>query len=530
MVQCGRLNLHVSEQKYELPEDLPDYRRKFRDFLLRQASPFLAGDLATRFAQTEPNSSERRALFAPLIPVDRLYRCDQGDPVVNHVQTVLGATLYFRCAQLAPQQLLEFVLAYDDGSRVPFDEWSEGQKFAFYVATLLQLAMPAIVLIDEIENHLHPAYMTQLLGSLRQRPMQALLVTHHPHVIFSELVDRVFYVERTAAAMRDPPAELAYDKHRDRHPPIRRIVSLEDKFSRITYTYRLFDRHDNRLLQLASQLQNESELELCRAVDEAFAYPPVGPTSGPAPDTQTQQLARRIADLSSPSTASQFSILDLGAGIGRIARELEKLPRRTDGVRWMLWEPNLQYREALRTIVATAKAPSVVLGNIAEVPDASVNLTLIANVLHELTPEEAADLLRTAVQKMHPHDGGLVVLELYPLLAAERYAVPYPEGVLFDILVDAGLSADTVRFAIRGGLANAYCVLARPIDSLALPGKEVFLKLIKKAWKKMEKDALIQYSNRRNVQSFEDYRQVLQQMTTIASVGAWRAGVWRQQK
>ena len=131
MVQCGRLNLHIAESRYELPDDLPDYRLRFRNFLLRQVAKHLGSDVVAQFESTKPNDPSRRQLFAGLEPVERLYLCDRSDSLVRRLEEVLGATLYFRCAQVTPQQMLEWVLAYDDGTMVPFDEWSDGQKFNF---------------------------------------------------------------------------------------------------------------------------------------------------------------------------------------------------------------------------------------------------------------------------------------------------------------------------------------------------------------------------------------------------------------
>jgi ABC-type multidrug transport system ATPase subunit len=526
MVQCGRLNLHLAESRYELPDDLPDYRRRFRNFLLRQASRHLGSDLVAQFEKTKPNDVSRRQLFAGLEPVERLYLCDRSDALVRRLEEVLGATLYFRCSQSTPQQMLEWVLAYDDDTMVPFDEWSDGQKFNFYAGTLLELSRPDIVLIDEIENHLHPAYITRLLETLRSRRLQAIIVTHHPHVIFSELVDTVFYLERRATALIDPPNELKYLKHRDRRAPSRRAVSLADDFEKISYTYRLFDQHDNQLMRMAIQLEGEADLSFYRAVAEVCCYPPVAASVRGTPDTQTVQLAERITDLLE-GVGGPVRILDLGAGIGRSAQELSKVPsHKTGHVQWFCWEPNKEYRIQLRTTLAATGLDHRVLDSLDEI-DGQMHLCLLANVLHELVPEDAADVLHTAVRKLDPRLGSIVVLELYPLLAAEKYAAPYPESVLLDVFIKAGMSADVVRFSVRGGLASAYCILARPLDPNDLPSREMLETAFKQAWDQLEKQALAQYSNRRAVRTFNQYRQLLQQMTTIASIGAWRQRLWR---
>jgi energy-coupling factor transporter ATP-binding protein EcfA2 len=529
MGQCGTVNLHTLERKLDLPNDLPDYRRRFRDFFLRQVGCHLGGSFVERFYATKPDSGERRLLFEPIEPIGCLYLCDQRDALVRRMQEVLGASLYFRCSQKAPQQILEFVLAYDDGSRVPFDEWSSGQKFNFYAGTLLALTKPDIVLLDEIENHLHPAYITRLLEALREGPRQSVLVTHHPHVIFSELVDAVFYMERSTVALPDPPIRLAYDKHRDKHSPTRRILALEDQFERISHAYKLFDSHDNQLMKLAVQLEGEAELMLCREITRLFTYPPMPSSARKLPDTQGFQLAQRVRDLLDPrGRECPLTILDCGAGLGRLAHELEKIPAgHQSTLEWIFWEPSTQFRQKLRAGLEGTSLKCRVLEALEEVPSNSVSLCLLCNVLHELTVEDAARLLSTAADKMLGNDGALVVMEIYPLLSAEKYAVPYPEQALLGILDSAGMSADSMRFPVGAGLASAYCLMARAVDLAKARDVDTWATAIQSAWDLLERQALSQYSNRRSIQSFVQYRDLLQQMTTIASIGAWRNHLWR---
>lgn len=528
MDQCGTLNVHALERKFDLPSDLPDYRRRFRDFILRQVACHLGKDFVVSFYSTTPESKERRLLFDPLEPLTRMYLCDQKDALIRHMQEILGGTIYFRCSQKEPQQNLQFMLAYEDGRRVPFDEWSDGQKFNFYAGTLLALAEPEIVLIDEIENHLHPAYITRLLEMLREKPRQSILVTHHPHVIFSELSDAVFYMEQFGAGLSEPPSELRYEKLRDNLAPKRRIVSLEDQFDKISHTYRLFDNHDNQLMRLAVQLEDEAELVLCRALTGLFSYPPVQESRKKLPDTQAFQLLQRIRDLVGATRDRVVTLLDCGAGLGRLAHELEKVPQVHEGaLEWLFWEPNTAYRLKLQDSLKTTHLRYRVLEALNGALSNSVDLCLLCNVLHELTIDEAAYLLATAVDKIFVKNGALVIMELYPLLSAEQYAVPYPETILLDVVLEAGMSADIVRFPVRNGLANAYCIMAHPVNFDKAMSVEIWTGALKTAWERLESQALANYSNRRNIQSFGQYRDMLQQMTTIASIGAWRKGLWK---
>lgn len=50
---------------------------------------------------------------------------------------------------------------------------------------------------------------------------------------------------------------------------------------------------------------------------------------------------------------------------------------------------------------------------------------------------------------------------------------------------------------------------------------------IENVWDRVLRSALSSYDSLRSVQSSADYRAALQDLTTVASVNAWKAGYWR---
>lgn len=389
------------------------------------------------------NGSLRRQIASKLAVESTIYLCDQSDPAVATLQEMFGATLYVRRAQT---EQFDFALVYGDQRKVPYAEWSDGQQACFYLLTLVLLSKPDIVLLDEIENHLHPAYITKVLGFLKVHVGQSIVTTHHPHVIFSELADKVVYLEVSLPPrMSAPPASLAYEKHMYQKIPDRKAVSLDDDSARVTHAYKLFDLQDSQLLKQAARIVNVTEIQFYSSLSEIFTQDVAQPKKGLFMDRQSSQLAARFRDFVSVSELQTVRVLDLGAGLGRVARELGKLSQWQIGaaISWVCWEPNIDRRKLLAKVLIDAGLSAEAPDSLETLPDRHFHLCVLTNVLHELTPEAFARLLCLADAKTDHSVGGIVVDELYPLLHAEKYAVPYPETTLREIFMSCGLNTSS---------------------------------------------------------------------------------------
>lgn len=91
---------------------------------------------------------------------------------------------------------MEFVLLAPDGRITTQSKWSDGQKSVFYLLLNLYYQNSGVIILDKIENHLHPTYISKILSIIRQSGRQCIVSTHHPHVIFSEYVDQIYYIEK----------------------------------------------------------------------------------------------------------------------------------------------------------------------------------------------------------------------------------------------------------------------------------------------------------------------------------------------
>lgn len=510
----------VRADKIGHPRDIPNYRPAAQSLLLDVMEEHAAPGFRDRW--DHETTDARKALLDIFPPVNRLFRCRQDHPAILALQELIGGTLYFRRANAGNQILFEFLLTYDDAGPVPFGQWSDGQKMMFLAGLLLQSQATDVVLIDEIENHLHPERITCFLSLIKKARVQGIISTHHPHVMFSEIVDRVYFVEQLCKPLAKPPKELLRDKPHESVIPERRFIELRDDFARIEHLYRLFDQHDQQLLRLSSRIEAEVDIGLYEELARAFTHNPIPASSAPRPDLQTGQLAKALRDVPHDEL-HPVRILDLGAGLGRVAKELSKIARYTD-VEWECWEPNPTTRGTLREELAATTIRHHVPDDISEVPDGTVAVTLLSNVLHEITPESIGKLLFSAARKIHPEHGRVIILELYPLLAVEYYAVPYERADLTDILAASGFTFEVQSYSLRGRLTTATCIVAqprRPIDS-----NEV-ARAVMAQWDRMRRRSLGFWANKGAVRSFDDYKDVLQHMTTIASISAHDAGLWR---
>jgi ubiquinone/menaquinone biosynthesis C-methylase UbiE len=120
------------------------------------------------------------------------------------------------------------------------------------------------------------------------------------------------------------------------------------------------------------------------------------------------------------------------------------------------------------------------------VADGSFDLSVISNVLHELNPHDGAQLLTAAARLTRP-SGGIVILELYPLLHPEAYAVPYEAADLLDLLRCAGFVGQSGDLAIKSG-ARAYWVWAE--SRLAEISVATAQKCIEDTWDRLAERSL----------------------------------------
>lgn len=529
--KIGVVNLEQRQSGLALPQPLGDYRRTGLALLAAQMASHLEGVAPENAATRLLEPAVRDQIAARFPPERHIFRCRADDPTIARLESILEGDLYFRCAKRSTGNWqFEFVLLDENGNSVPFEEWSEGQRACFYLLASLAQVQPDIVLFDELENHLHPAYMSHVLDALRDAPVQSIIATHHPHLIFSRFADRVFLIETRRPGRRpSPPPTFPYSKRHAEQPFQRRARPLEDELARISAAYGLFAEHDNLLLRQTLDARSHASLALIAALQSLFAPTPEGPTRRPFPDAQTEQLANLLRRAPRPREANRdLALLDLGAGLGRQLVEFGKLSawQLATPVRWTCFEPIPTLRRQLEERFPGHDRPPIV-GDLSELGSERFTFCLLANVIHELTPPELVAYLGAADARADHEHGGIVVLEVYPLLRPEGFAVPLTEGLTLDLLNGSGLSADSTRISIRRPGVTAYCVLARRRDPSVPLNVDHLDAAISTAWQQTLERALDAYSFREPPRTLEAHQSLLSNLATIASISAWREGRWR---
>lgn len=190
------LSKHKGRQPAELADDADELERALHDFD-RLSEPFYGYRL----------SVDKRCNPGDLIrwmAVERRNELDEDDssPALRLVYQAIEAMLPEIASARYSTKLRTLVLKYQSGERHTFNELSDGYRNVVAIAADLaikaamlnpQLAeralelTPGVVLIDELDLHLHPKWQRRVIGDLRRTfPMlQFICTTHSPFLIQS---------------------------------------------------------------------------------------------------------------------------------------------------------------------------------------------------------------------------------------------------------------------------------------------------------------------------------------------------------
>lgn len=515
--------IDVSNENYVLPADIPAYKQVVSEFLFEQLIGHVQLLPDATLERWLSNKDLRLSMIAQLETENKLYQCSRADSTIQLIERYLSGILYFR---KPTENQLEFVLLNHHNVIVPFLEWSEGQQTLFFLLLLIDKIRPDILLVDEIENNLHPKYITDLLLTIKGLVPQTVLTTHHPHVIFSRLVDKVIYIEVKHQEQKAHKV-LSYDtKLQWQDPPHRVVKTLDDDFSKITAIYKLFHQEDQLLLKQATFISSETDLLFYNALMKIFSIDILEAANKFFPDRQTQTVLNALKSLSKGQGATPIRIIDFGAGFGRLLQEIKKTNVGATGTmpEWICWEPFEAVRKSLKKNVESLGLNVIVPDQLSHIENSSCDVSIIGNVLHELNPDQAAELLYNVQEKLKD-DGEIIVLEVFPLLHAEKYAVPYEATILTELFNSIGYFSAYSSFPVRD--TTAYCLTARRnLGETKRNIDEIRTKILD-IWAKLENKASSSYSFRRTINNYEDYRSVIQDLTTLASIAAYRNKHWR---
>ncbi|MDD5249049.1 MAG: AAA family ATPase [Rhodocyclaceae bacterium] len=481
------------------------------------------------FAASWSDKRKRTGLLGKLDP-QKIYRADATQcAAVSAFETITAAHLYLRYNDRI--ESIEPVLRYGTNEAFSFGGhaggWSQGQKVAFVLLLIVEYYRPDILLIDELENYLHPEYISKVCEFIKARIPQTVVVTHHPHLIFSAFADRVWFLDVDAKPESPPFIDVFPDQQTtDRPPPRRKAVLLDSDYERIAAAYSLFDGYDHQLLNLASALQDQVTIGLLKSIESALTLGVAEAGQTMRPDTQSRELSDAISALSKSMGSPPLKILDYGAGRGRTLKEVIKtsLFRNRDVV-WSFFEPNPAHISDLeRGMGDVAGAAGSIFSTLDQMTPGSFDIVVVANVLHECSPRQIASALDSCRRMLCP-TGKLLIAELYPLLSAERFGISYSSDDMHLILKECRYAAFSIPMPIRSGVATAYTTIATP-----LPGETDLDKCARGirdvVWGAIKTRTLFEYASSLEIANARNTVKLASQLHVIASIEAYDAGLW----
>jgi AAA15 family ATPase/GTPase len=338
-----------------------------------------------------------------------------------------------------------------------FSNCSQGQKTVFNFLQTINYSDCDVFLIDEIENNLHPKYISKLMRYIKSSGRQFIITSHHPHVIFSRYTDTSLFIERVRP--RRSRRGIVYESENKKASIPRRVFPLNEGAAKIRASYLLFDESDADLLQQAGYVKQALHAQVYADIFASMEFEVKPEKKSIFPDGQTSYMAECLNSIDTKG-ADRLRILDYGSGLCRVAREFRKINAKSSkALEWLLWEPNVEIRSKAKELF-----PREIAGHFLSQPPepnslrGHIDLVLISNVLHELNPGEIAEALACAREIVGQH-GYLVVTELYPLLEFEEKAVPLQPEEMKKLLDRSGFDVRIMSSHLRN--TTTYVALAR---------------------------------------------------------------------
>lgn len=411
--------------------------------------------------------------------------------------------------------IFELTIAFSDGNAASYNNWSDGQKSLFTILTAIFIEQPDVYIFDEIENFLHPQYMSYALLLLKQRVRQIILATHHPHLIFGNLIDKVYFVEKKSP--RTPKFAVVLKKNINQPSPRRTITNLSNNQAKLANAYRLFDIKDAALLSTASYVMNAVDYYLYDAVYSLFECSAVDATPNPLPDRQS----RAIADFIDTYKPFPNSVLDWGAGLGRVFKETRKLGTEhpINSYKWLLFEPFAETNDDVKLGIMDSVRATRYVSDRDDLAGYRAGVALLTNVLHILSPAQWTDALIDCCRVVGGEPQSiLLVTEVFPLLHPERHAVPLPQELLIGFFRKLGFVVYSRHFEVHS--ATSYCLAVSQIPK-EIPGRNELLQDVENLWKELHLFFLDMYGSIPKIYGAQARNEVLNAAFGIASISSW---------
>jgi predicted MPP superfamily phosphohydrolase len=294
-----------------------------------------------------------------------------------------------------------------------------------------------------------------------------IIVTHHPHVLFSKDVNQVVYIETLGKADTEPKKVVEIKNSDTFHAssPKREIRELSTDFEKISSVYGLFSQQDCQLLQLACLMDEVIEIEFAKQllnfIEKKFPQSVNNKLAQEKENIQQNTEGKQFRELIKISSCSNFKFLDFGVSQGRIFEEFMKSP--CAEVEWHFWNPQKEDNQKLEELKSKYEDVNIkVIESEEEISQNFYDFAVLSNWLHLLTPLEIAHTLKIIQKSLKESSGELIILEHCPLIARQMYvyAVPYDENTLLKILRSVGWKCESGKVDCSAEYISAYWIRA----------------------------------------------------------------------
>jgi hypothetical protein len=347
--------------------------------------------------------------------------------------------------------------------RIPFATLSDGELEAllllYEIATQLAASQtPILFLVDEIENHLHPALLVRFMNLLQTMlpPFAMLLTTtHSPQVIAS--------VPAASRVLMVHSSEISSTKSKNQL----RVSSDDAGAAKILYD--LYGAESGLaardfLRDLATATAAEILAYAQANLLEAHAF------SGSVPSDPQRTFLAGLVHAKKP-VGVPFRMLDIGAGQGRLIKGLRTdLRTSKDSVLQVdTVEPNAEYRKTLLEL-ADGDQGAVLVGKVFESIDDIADednyaLILFHNVVHEISARKLVPTFKRALDRLLV-GGAISILEQAVLPQGEKRYFVFQVSALCKMFEDLGLSSTATSRTSRSGVPIYELTVVKVADTV----------------------------------------------------------------
>lgn len=383
----------------------------------------------------------------------KVYRPKSNDPVLSLLKEFFDTGFGFHIHNGVGKFFIE-----DEkfkGNFIYFEDWNTGSKVFFNLLVKVALFQPKILIIDELENHLHPDLATRLLAVLKKMVDLVIIATHDIHIMSSSFVDQVLFISKSGPHIlpkqfdQQDIISQTKKKRLKSNPQQQNFIAIlpekidvcESSLSKFEAANYMFSGSDRGVLSLSETIQSEVSLDSINYLFKSNNCEALSSKNDVLPDSQTSILHEII--LNHFNNYNEVNLFDIGAGKARQFEELQKYSKNSF-FNYYCWDiEDSDLINALETsnyksnfYVGMEFPPNQFLDSAGNTEiKTKFDAILLSNVIHRLWPDQFSTYLSSLAEALD-ENGIIIILEIDPLIGAERMAVDYAAHEISDIILD----------------------------------------------------------------------------------------------